>query len=544
MGETIAGLLAGRAADTNPGIVTETSVWTWSEVVSECSSRAAVFEELGVAGKHVGVLLENVPEYVFLLGGAALTGTTVVGINSTRRGRELARDIEHTDCAIVLTDRTLSAQLDDLTLDVDIVCVDEAAWLDRLASHENAPPPGAALEPETLFMLIFTSGSTSAPKAVKMSQGRMARSATSASVAFTPDDVLYCSMPLFHGNALSACLFAGVASGASVVLRSKFSASSFLPDVRRYGCTYFNYVGRALSYILAQPPTSEDLDNKLKFCLGTEASPRDRAEFRHRFGCAVFEGYGSSEGAVVIQAFPGMPKEALGRPNEGMDVAVVDPETMLECPRAMFNEDHLLLNPTETIGEIVGRNVLSSFEGYYDNEEADAERSRNGWYWTGDLGYVDEEGTFYFAGRNSDWLRVDQENFAAGSVESILRRFPGVAAVVVYPVPDPRTGDQVMAALELDAGVEFSPPDFVSFLDHQPDLGTKWAPRFVRIADGIPATASGKIDRKPLRNQVWRTTDPVWWRPDRAAPYRLLDVGDVVALEREFAEAGRRALLT
>ena len=202
---------------------------------------------------------------------------------------------------------------------------------------------------------MFTSGSTGAPKAVRMSQGRAARTPPrNAAVAFTSDDVLYCSMPLFHGNALLANLLPGLVAGATVVLRPRFSASAFLPDVRRHGCTYFNYVGRALSYILAQPETPDDGDNPLKWCLGSEASPRDREEFRRRFGCFVVEGYGSSEGAVVIQPFPGMLPEALGRPKEGMDVAVVDADTGEECPPARFGDGRRLLNAAEAIGEIVG----------------------------------------------------------------------------------------------------------------------------------------------------------------------------------------------
>ena len=105
----------------------------------------------------------------------------------------------------------------------------------------------------------------------------------------------------------------------------------------------------------------------------------------------------------------------------------------------------------------MGRDGLSSFEGYYANPEATAERGRDGWYWTGDLGYRDEDGTFCFAGRTADWLRVDGENFAAGPVEQVLARVPGVGAVVVYAVPDPRTGDQVMAAIELEPGADVRP---------------------------------------------------------------------------------------
>jgi fatty-acyl-CoA synthase len=245
----------------------------------------------------------------------------------------------------------------------------------------------------------------------------------------------------------------------------------------------------------------------------------------------------------VIQPFRGMPAGALGRPAEGADVVVLDPDTGDECPPAHFGPGGELLNAAEAVGEIVGRDGLGGFEGYHANPEADAERSRNGWYWTGDLGYRDAEGTFWFAGRTADWLRVDGENFAAGPVEAVLGRFPGVAAVVVYGVPDPRTGDQVMAALEIGAGGGFDPDAFAGFLAGQPDLGTKWAPRFVRVVGALPVTATGKLDRKPLRAERWETADPVWWRPDRSAGYRRLTGDDVAALARAFAEAGRAGML-
>jgi fatty-acyl-CoA synthase len=227
-----------------------------------------------------------------------------------------------------------------------------------------------------------------------------------------------------------------------------------------------------------------------------------------------------------------------------VDVAVIDAATGLECPRVRFGPEGQLLNAAEAVGEIVGRDGLSSFEGYYANDEANADRGRNGWYWTGDLGYRDDDGTFYFAGRTADWLRVDAENFAAGPVERILERFGGVAAAVVYGVPDPRTGDQVMAALELGAGAAFDPAALAAFLADQPDLGTKWAPRFVRVVGAIPLTATGKVDRNPLRAERWDTTDPVWWRPAAGGPYRPLTADDVADLRRQFVDAGREGMLT
>lgn len=150
------------------------------------------------------------------------------------------------------------------------------------------------------------------------------------------------------------------------------------------------------------------------------------------------------------------------------------------------------------------------FEGYYRNPEATAERVDGATYKSGDLGYRDADGFFYFAGRGGDWMRVDSENFAAAPVERILARFQGVALVAVYPVPDPRTGDQVMATIQMAAGETFAPGAFGRFLSEQPDLGTKWAPRFVRVVEDIPVTATRKIDKKDLRRRSWKVDDKVY----------------------------------
>jgi fatty-acyl-CoA synthase len=553
---TVAELLVARAEDDHTGLRFEDASWTWRQVVEECATRARMLGTLRREGPfHVGVLLENVPEYLFLLGGAALAGATVVGINPTRRGAELARDVRHTDCQVIVTDAEQLPLLDGLDTGVApdrVLRADDPAYPPRSAP---ALPELAALpDPDTLYLLLFTSGSTGAPKAVRVTQGRMASQASvmARGSGFGPDDVMYCAMPMFHGNALNTCVVPAIAAGAVLVLRRRFSASGFLPDVRKYGVTYFNYVGRALAYVLATPPAPDDADNTLRFGFGTDGSPQDISTFKRRFACPIVEGYGSSEGAISMSRLPGTPRQAMGKPPPGTDVVIVDPATGRECRRALFDADGMLRNASDAIGEIVSRDGVARFEGYYANDEADAERTRGGWFWSGDLGYRDEEGFFYFAGRTADWLRVDGENFAAAPVERILARFPGVVTAVVLPVPDPRTGDQVLAALEMAAPGNFDPAAFGEFLADQPDLGTKWAPRFVRVTDRIPLTGTGKVDKRPLRREHWKASDPVWWRPDQPPgggsppsppPYRRLTADDVDAIESQFVAHGRRALL-
>jgi len=544
---TFAELVRSRAEDDSDGLLYEDERWSWREVVAEARVRAELLLRLRRAGPfHVGVLLENVPEFMFLLLGAGLAGAAVVGVNPTRRGAELARDINHTDCQLIVTDDSMRPLLEGIALDlpseriIDVdspsyrVALDEAAALHAL----DAIMP----DPETLFALLFTSGSTGAPKAVRMTQGRAARAVAQA--LFTPDDVLYCAMPLYHGNALNANVFPALRSGATIALRRKFSASGFLPDARRYGVTFFNTVGRALNHILSTSESDEDRDHSIKYVLGPETAPADVRAFRKRFGPPVIEGYGSSENAIILLPDPALPKGSLGRPLDGIDVVILDPVTAEEKPRARYDEHGKLLNAGEAIGELVSRNAAARFEGYYNNAEADAERTRNGWYWSGDLGYRDEEGVFWFAGRNADWLRVDGENFAAAPIERILARFPGADGVAVYAVPDSRTGDQVMAAMEMLAGVPFDPAAFSTFLAEQRDLGTKWMPRFVRIVHELPVGATNKIDKRPLRTQRWETTDPLFWRAPRAETYRPFTAADAEALRAEFDNNGRANLLS
>ena len=494
------------------------------------------------------MLLENTPEYLFLLAGAALAGAVIVGVNPTRRGAELAADIQRTDCQLLVTDAAqehLVAPL-DLGLGTDrLLVVDHDEYAHRLAglraTGDEARPALPQPTPDQLYLLIFTSGSTAGPKAVRMTQGRAAQAASR--VGFSSDDILYSAMPLFHGNALSAAVLPALASGATVALRSKFSASSFLPDIRKYRATFFNSVGRAIAHIVATPPTEHDRDHQLRYVLAPETSAQDKAAFTGRFGVPLIEGYGSSENAIVLKPVRDPRPGALGRASERDDVAVVDPVTGEELPLATYDQHGRLTNAEACIGELVGRKARANFEGYYNNPEADAERTRNGWYWSGDLAYRDEDGIFYFAGRTGDWLRVDSENFAAAPVERILARFEGLSGVAVYPVPDPSTGDQVMAAVELDGSGTFDPEAFAAFLADQEDLGTKWAPRYVRVMKALPVTASDKVDKKPLRSQRWETEDPVWHRVGRSDRYVPLESADRDRLAREFEANGRSGLI-
>lgn len=552
---TIASMLLARRGDPHIGLRTRERDWTWDEVVAESAARGALAAGLRQPGPfHVGVLLDNVPDFVFWLGAAALSGATIVGINPTRGDAELAAEIAHADCQLVITDTaglTRLHRLDPGVLDgLDpsrVLDIDDPGYRGLVDDHRVEPAATPGVGPDSLLLLLFTSGTTGMSKAVKCSQGRLVWVAYAAVEKFghVPDDVDYCCMPLFHGNAIMALWAPALAVRATVCLTPKFSASQFLSDVRFFGATFFSYVGKALAYLLATDEQPDDADNPLVRGFGTEASPEDQAEFHRRFGAVLMEGYGSSEGGShgSVARDPAAPPGALGRPaHDG--VAVVDPDTDFDCAAALLDVHGRVLNPDEAIGEIVDKRGGANFEGYYKNDAADAERLRNGWFWTGDLGYLDQAGFLYFAGRRGDWIRVDGENTSALGIERVLRRHPGVVTAGVYAVPDPRSGDQVMAALEVDDPQHFDTAELAGYLTGQHDLGRKGIPRFLRLSKNLPVTGSNKVLKRELQTQRWHTDEPVYRRVGRGAPvYAPMTDDDKRSLDEEFARYGRQSYL-
>jgi fatty-acyl-CoA synthase len=406
--------------------------------------------------------------------------------------------------------------------------------LDRFAGATAADVLDPSVTPATLGYLLFTSGTSGAPKACLCTQGRMARIGESLAARYGlgPADVCYLAMPLFHSNALMAGWAPALVAASAFALPSpgRFSASAFLPDVRAAGATYFNYVGKPLAYILATPEQPDDADNPLLYVFGNEGSADDVTRFAERFDVPVTDAYGSTEGGATVARTPDSPPGALGRAPEG--TVVLDAATGDECPRARFDPQGRLLNAEEAIGELVSKSGGAGFEGYWRNDEAERARLKEGWYWTGDLAYRDDDGFFYFAGRDHDWLRVDGENFASAPIERILQRHPDVALAVVYAVPDPVVGDQVMAAVQLRPGTgPLDPGALADFLASQADLGTKWAPRFVRMTSALPITATNKVLKRELRAERWNCAEPVLWQPTRGSAYEPLGAADAAALE-------------
>ncbi len=411
------------------------------------SSRPATAED---SPPHVGVLLDNTPEYIFWLAAAALSGSVVVGINSTYRGEQLGQLISHTDCEVIVTSSEHLPLLEGAGAAVSpeqLLVVDGPDYPDVLAEAVPSELPaggrGRPLPPDLHlgFDRVAQGGALHAgplcPDRIPR-VGHHRRDARRRRLLPTP--VLPLVVPV-------------LGLGGRVDRRRTDRHPATLLRVRRRcptsgatGRRMLTYTGKVLNYILAVPESPDDAENTLRLALGNEASMADIREFSRRFDCTVRDSYGSTEGMIIIRRDPSMPEGALGQASES--VKVMDAETLRECPPIRV-VDGRIANFEEAVGEIVETGPTSGFEGYYNNPEATQTRFRNGWYWSGDLGYRDGDGWFYFAGRSNEWLRVDGENFAAAPVEAIIARYPAIRSAAVYAVPDDPVGDRVMAALEV-----------------------------------------------------------------------------------------------
>jgi fatty-acyl-CoA synthase len=559
-----AALLRRNATDPatreRPAVKFGDRVWTHGEYVDEASRWAQLFLSRAPTehALHVGVLLDNTPDYLFALGGAALAGAAIVGLNHTRRDEHLLRDIEHTHVGLIVTEPRhapllepiagrLPTDTDNLLLSTRFADGDDPAPslgkpLDEALAGVTVTDPALEPDPDTLWGLIFTSGTSAAPKAVICTQRRFMVTGNRMGMIMDlgPDDVGYVCMPLFHSNALMVGWAPSIVYGASVGLGRRFSASRWLPDVRRYGSTYFNYTGKPLAYLLATPERPDDADNPLRVAFGNEGSPEVVEAFARRFGVDVIDAYGATEGGVAVDRDAEERAGALGKVADA--VKVVD-EDGKERPRAQFDADGRLVNADECVGEIVNTAGAGPFEGYYNNPEANDATLRFGWYWTGDLGYLDADRYLYFAGRNADWLRVDGENFPAGPIEAALSRHPDVVLAAVYGVPDDQAGDQVMAGLVVRDDGTFDPAAFAAWVDAQDGIGPKWRPRYVRIVHNPPTTGTNKIVKRSLVHQKWRADriagDVVYVRKRGEPAYREFTPGDERALHESFVRYRR-----
>lgn len=550
---------------------------TYAEYYHECLRYAHLFmaHKRDDGPFHVGVMMQNYPEFLFAFGGAALSGAVIVGVNYTFFGDALQRDINYTDCQLLVTEPQYVPTLAKVAggcerlRPEDILVTSRGAtgaadaphpgwrWLDdalddacdaRGARVDD--PPNVKVRPEDPMMIVFTSGTTGAPKGILGSHKKYCFVGLIAMrLEFEAEDVAYFSQPLFHSNSVYLGVLPALTAGAGVAFRPKFSSSNWLKDIRRFGGTSCSYVGKTLSYLLETPPTELDRDHRLRVLIGNGASTVTRQQFIARFGPQeIVELYGSTEGAISTFRRPGDPPDSVGRAPD--DVRIFN-EDGVECADGRLDADGNLANGADCVGQIVRVGSVGAFEGYYKNVQATQDKVRDGNYWSGDLGHIEvseKDGAqirfLFFDGRTSDWIRYNGENFPAEPIEWLIEAHDAVSSCVVFGVPNAHGDDDVMAALVLQPDTPFDPDGFYRYLRDHPNYLDLWVPQYVRILQDPPWTPTHKLQKHPVQQEQFNldlVRDALWYRQDgHYVPFDAPLYAEVRAL---FAEKGRTKVL-
>ncbi|NNF28447.1 MAG: AMP-binding protein, partial [Gemmatimonadetes bacterium] len=350
----------------------------------------------------------------------------------------------------------------------------------------------------------YTSGTTGPSKACRLStryvEGQGALMARCLGIEAS--DVLFCPYPLFHWDATIGTIVPALLQGATAVIAPRFSASGFWRDVRRFGVTVFDFMGATLGFLYKQGPRDDDGDTTARLGWGVPM-PTFKADFERRFDVTLVEGYGSTEGGVMVFQEPGKDYPA-GSCGEAL------PEFLV---RVVDHEAQPL--PPGRVGEIVVRpadpsNRLLMMSGYFRMPDATAEAFRDGWFHTGDLGRLDTHGHLFFEGRKKDAIRRRGENISAFEVEQAVEEHPAVFEAAAYGVPSEHTEEEVALAVALKLGAELSEDALLAHCRER--MAPHMVPLYVRFVDRLPKTPTEKVAKTELK--AWHRGRRPWRRSD------------------------------
>lgn len=443
-------------------------------------------------GDRVTIAMSNCVEYLVAAFGTQKAGGVINPVNPSLGAGELQYIVGHAAPRFIITNPEASSVVASPSFERPAGCtlaafgaVPGALRLDELAATQPTTPPPVSIEPGDAASLMYTSGTTGTPKGVLFAHGRSGATGQvfCQGLGIGPDDVVMAVTPLFHGNAWGAVQVA-IAAGATVVFPKSFKGSEFWPLVQAHGVTFVFTLGTVLAMLLTREPSPAERNHKMRVILGLgSASVRDRVI--ERFGVTdVAECFGSSDaGVVTLTPLGADPRPgSCGPPVPGVRLEIRDDAGNPLPPRA--------------VGEIA---VLSpaSMSAYFKMPEETAQALRDGWFFSGDLGFLDEDGWLYFVDRKRDVIRRGGENVSSVLVEKAIREHPAVADVAVIGVPEPVLGQEIKAYVVAQAPV--TEDELRTFAAAR--LAKFQVPRLWEFRDALPKTATQRVEKYKLRQE-------------------------------------------
>lgn len=457
-------------------------------------------------GNRVCLMLPNSPEFLYSWFGLAKIGGIMVPVNTHFRANEAQYVVNHSEAVGMVVHRDYL----QLALDVRPDCP-HLKWIACVGESELPPDTVPFQEflrdsPRELknfdigaddpVAVIYTSGTTGFPKGAIHVHRNLIMTGEAFTLAANLDrnDRLMAVLPLYHINAQFYSTMGTIAAEASLILIRQFSASNFWEQAVRYGATQFNFIGAIGRILCARPNVEFRPEHTIVTANGAGISPDVYEAFTNRFHIPnVIDGYGLTEVPRVCQNPIG---GLIKMKSMGLPARHPDPEITFSEMKIVDDSGKEL--PPGEMGELVVRTPVMA-RGYFKDPERSKEAIRNGWFYTGDYAYRDEEGYFFFIDRKKDIIRRRGENISAREVEGVINEDKRVLEAAVIAVPSELGEDEVMACIVLKPGCSMSPPEVIDWCEAR--LATFKVPRFVQFRKDLPKTATQRTRKSILREE-------------------------------------------
>jgi crotonobetaine/carnitine-CoA ligase len=479
-------------------------------------------------GDHVGLLISNCPETLFLNMALGRVGAVTCPINTAAKGdllvyfltlceattvilgSELVERFQEIEARAPKIERLLlvdtgAAEAEDATPYMPHMpyggrCSAVVHYQDLASAPPDTPlPEVGAFDPQTI---MFTSGTTGPSKGLLISNAQSFHFSIGRVeyLGLGADDVVYTCLPLFHGNALNAASVCAFVADATLVLSRRFSARAFWSEVRENGVTQFNLLSSMTNILWGMPPSPGDRDHRVRQCTMVPV-PLFAPDFAQRFGVEIVSSYSLTDFGQGTFLQPGAPADkyrSAGRPRPGVQLSILDDENKVQ--------------PPGEAGEICLRSDDPSLSGrlYFRMPEETDKAMAGGWFHSGDRGYLDADGYLYFVDRKKDAIRRRGENISSWEVEQVIAGHPDVADVAVYAVGAEHSEDEVMASVVCRPGRTIAPEELVRFCER--NMAYFMVPRYIEFLPDLPRTLTEKVQKTTLRKTAEARLQELWDR--------------------------------
>ncbi len=477
---------------------------SYAELGAAARKVANILTDRGIGrGDKVAVMVPNVPHFPILYYGILHTGAVVVPLNCLLTSPEIQYHLEDSEARLLFAWKGLSDEFVKAFREVEtchtLILVDtpddpatgaDYASLTALAANASAEFDTVQTMPDDTAVILYTSGTTGRPKGAELTQFNMFFNALCVRdhiIKLTEDDMCLVILPLYHSFAQTCLQNAPLLAGATLTMVPAFEPQKVVNVIKRDKVTFVALVP-SIYFLLVNMKRLEPSElGSVRLCVsGGDALPAALlAEFEERFGKRIIEGYGLTETSPVASF------NLLDRPSKPGSIGL----PIWGCEMRVIREDGAFAE-VEEVGEIVirGHNIM---KGYYKKPAATEEAIVNGWFHSGDLGKVDDEGYFHVVDRKKDLIIRNGMNIYPREVEDVLHNHPAVLEAAVIGIPDPKRGEEVKAYVSLKEGASITVKELVAYCRER--LAPYKYPRHIEIRPDLPKGATGKVLKRGLR---------------------------------------------